>query len=227
MSAIRTVIGVSICLFAIPYAQKTGIKNSLKFFLIVLIAAQIHKSAYAFLAVYFVIKVTFSVKSSIVYIGAPMALLLFRSQFYGIINTYLKTVQESSISLGGNLLVYIGCMVLTVLVWIYYKRVGNGVDSSGELVSTELTGYFSDTGLAMRMIYFGIILQLFGTGTVLTRMAQYFQIFILVLVPNNLTRLDTKSRVIVKIILYILAIAYFVKYTLIPDPLDIVPYEVF
>lgn len=228
MSAVRTVIGVTICLFAIPYAQKDGIKNFLKFFLIVLIAAQIHKSAYVFFAVYFVIKIPFSQKSFVVYAGVPMALLMFRSQFYGIINTYFKSVEESSISLGGNLIVYIVSIVLTWFVWVYYKNHKNNLVKLEESRTDNIANcYFSDTGLAMRMIYVGIILQLFGVGTVLTRMAQYFQVFILVLIPDNLMRLDKRSRVIVKMLLYILAIAYFVRYTLIPDPLDIVPYDFF
>ena len=86
---------------------------------------------------------------------------------------------------------------------------------------------FSDSGLAMRMIYVGIVLQLFGAGTVLTRIAQYFQVFILILIPNNMMRLDQKSRMMVRMILYSLAIVYFIKLTLIPDPLDIVPYKLF
>lgn len=226
MSAVRTVIGVAICLFAIPYAQRDGIKNFVKYILIVLIAAQIHKSAYVFLAVYFVIKIKLTIKSSVAYIGVPIALLAFKSQFYGIINAYFMAVQESSASLGGNLLVYIASIVLTGFVWIYYKRY-NKIVTEEETSSSGLAGYFSDTGLSMRMIYVGIVLQLFGAGTVLTRMAQYFQIFLLVLIPNNLVRLDLKSRAIVKTILYLLAIMYFVRYSLVPDPLDIVPYEVF
>lgn len=229
MSAVRTVIGVAICLYAIPYAEKPGIKNFLKFFLIVIIAAQIHKSAYIFVAAYFIIKIHFSVKSSVFYIGGSMALLLLKSQFYGFINTYLKSVQESRTSLGGNLLIYIMSVVLTIYVWIYYKKTHKSYsemtedDSRSSAMATD----FSDSGLAMRMIYVGIVLQLFGAGTVLTRMAQYFQVFILILIPNNIMRLDQKSRMMVRMILYSLAIVYFIKFTLIPDPLDIVSYKLF
>lgn len=227
MSAVRTVIGVAICLFAIPYAQERKKKTFLKFFLIVVIAAQIHKSAYVFFVVYFVIKIAFSAKSAIFYVGVPIVLMIFKGQFYGIINTYFKSVQEVSVSLGGNILVYIASIVLTIFVRIYYKKhVGGTISIDNDSYNT-IQGNFLDTGLAMRMIYIGIVLQLFGTGTILTRMAQYFQVFILVLIPNSLCRLDLKSRTIAKLILYALAVAYFVRYTLMPDPLDIVPYEMF
>lgn len=63
-------------------------------------------------------------------------------------------------------------------------------DSRSSAMATD----FSDSGLAMRMIYVGIVLQLFGAGTVLTRMAQYFQVFILILIPNNIMRLDQNQE---------------------------------
>jgi len=158
-----------------------------------------------------------------------MALLLLKSQFYGFINTYLKSVQESRTSLGGNLLIYIMSIVLTIYVWIYYKKPHKSYSEMTEdnSRSSAMATDFSDSGLAMRMIYVGIVLQLFGAGTVLTRMAQYFQVFILILIPNNIMRLDQKSRMMVRMILYSLAIVYFIKLTLIPDPLDIVPYKFF
>lgn len=229
MSAVRTMIGVAICLFAVPYAEKKGILNLAKFALITFIAAQVHKSAYVFFAIYFVIKVEMTFSTSLLYFGIPAVLFLFKSRFYTIINIYFKSVQESTASLGGNLLVYIISIILTLYVWIYYKR-RNGLidsDSINDKTQKELSEYFNGSGLAMRMIYVGIVLQLFGSGTVLTRMAQYVQFFILVLIPNNINRLDAKSRVIVRFVLYILAIAYFVKYTLLANALDIVPYKFF
>lgn len=229
MSAVRTMIGVAICLYAVPYAEKSGILNLARFALITFVAAQIHKSAYIFFAVYFVIKVKITFATAILYFGIPAILFLFKSQFYMIINLYFKSVQESAISIGGNLLVYIISIVLTLFVWVYYKRRNRLIenDSNNDKAQIELSAYFENSGLAMRMIYVGIVLQIFASGTVLTRMAQYVQFFILVLIPNNINRLDVKSRAVVKFILYALVIAYFTKYTLLANALDIVPYRFF
>lgn len=73
----------------------------------------------------------------------------------------------------------------------------------------------------------GIFIQLFSTGTVLSRMAQYMQIFIVVLLANDLTRLDRKSKFISKMVLYSLAILYFWYFSLRANSLDIVPYKFF
>ena len=230
MSAVRTTIAVAICLFAIPYAEKKGSSNCLKFVLITLVAAQIHKSAYILVVVYFVIRIELTIKSSIFYLGIPAALFLFKSQFYGIINTYFKSVEESSVSLGGNLLVYIITIALAIFTWQYYKRYDkfnskNAV--SGGNISKEVGSYIKSSSLGVRMIYTGVVIQLFSSGTILSRMAQYFQIFIIILLPNIVNRIDPKSRVVIKFALYVLAIAYFVKFSLLDNMLDIVPYQVF
>ncbi len=240
-SAIRTVLGIAICLLAVPFAEKRGIWNAVIFFAITILAAQIHKSAYIFIIVYFVIRVKFSIKSAAFYVGIPMILMVFRSQFYGLINSYLKTVQESSIALGGNLIVYIVCLLLTGFIWLYYEqnnkkflrpgdrygRVGDTLSTDSAAAENNLVDYFDTSGLAVRMIYMAIILQLFSTGTVLARMAEYLQLFILILVPNNIMRLNYKSRVILRGILYFFAVIYFWRFSLAANALDIVPYQFF
>ncbi len=232
-SAIRNMIGLAICLFAIPVAEKKGFLNFLIFTGITLLATQFHKSAYIFFAVYFIIKIPFSSYSSLIYIGAPAALFLLRNSLYSFINNHLKTVEETNIAIGGNLLMYILCLVFCFFVWILYDRKIEHQEQtlSSSTKHAELnalsTNYFSTSGLAMRMIYTGIILQLFGSGTVLTRMAQYMQFFILILIPNNLARFTPRTRFFIKCILYTLLILYFWKYSLLENALDIVPYKFF
>ena len=236
-SAVRTMLGVAICLFAVPYAEKKGIKNALVFFAITLFAAQIHRSAYIFFAVYFVIKYRFSLKTAIFYVGIPALLLLYKGQLYRLISLYFKSVEESDIEVGGNMLVYVTCLVLTIVIWFVYDRRNN--DEQAELQPEviekkeednkrqELTNYFNTTALSMRMIYVGLVVLMFSTGSVLARMAQYMLLFVLILVPNNIARLNTRSRVILKWILYIFAIIYFWRFSLMANALDIVPYKTF
>ena len=238
-SAVRTMLGVGICLFAVPFAEKKGLKNTVIFFVITLLAAQIHKSAYIFFVVYFVIKVKFSIRSAVLYVGIPALLLAFRSRLYVLINLYLKTVSEAGSAVGGNMLIYIICLVLTGAIWYHFDR---GAGSNKSVAQNEeqmpspytasgeeglIVDYFNTTGLAMRLIYVGIIMQLFAANSVLARMAQYMQIFILILVPNNLSRLSTRSRIIMKMLLYAFAIIYFWYFSLAANALDIVPYKFF
>ncbi len=239
-SAVRTMLGVGICLFAVPFAGKKGLKNTAIFIAIILLAAQIHKSAYIFFVVYFVIKIKFSIRSAALYIGIPAVLLAFRSQFYVLINLYLKTVTEAGSAVGGNMLIYVLCLILTGAIWYYYDRgtssssldfeISRATNTATEVTSDaegKLISYFDTTGLAMRLIYAGIVMQLFAANSVLARMAQYLQIFILILVPSNLDRLNARSRMIMKMILYLFAIVYFWYFSLAANALDIVPYKFF
>ena len=236
-SAVRTMIGVTICLFAVPFAEKKGILNTIIFVAITLVAAQIHQSAYIFFAVYFVIKHKFSIKTAVFYFIVPILLFLFRSQLYTQINLHLKTVEESDVAIGGNVLIYIFSIAFTAVIWFLHGR-DKGSEklilqtsdcmSVGDTVKDRAKStFFNDSGLAMRVIYAGLIVQIFCVGTVLTRMAEYMIIFILILVPNSLARLNDRSRIIAKWLLYILAIIYFWRFSLVGNDLDIVPYRFF
>ena len=121
-SAVRTMMGVATCLFAVPMAERKGKGNTVYFIIITLIAAQIHKSAYIFFVVYFVIKMRFNIYTSILYVGIPIGVMFFKSNIYMYINMFFKTVQESSTSIGGNLLIYIVNMFITLVIWIIYQK---------------------------------------------------------------------------------------------------------
>ena len=56
--------------------------NTVYFIIITLIAAQIHKSAYIFFVVYFVIKMRFNIYTSILYVGIPIGVMFFKSNIY-------------------------------------------------------------------------------------------------------------------------------------------------
>ena len=249
-SAVRTVLGLAICLQAIPFALKKGAGNALIFAVITLIAAQIHKSAYIFFLAYFIIRIPFNIWSAPFYIGLPALALAYKGELLKIVNLYFKHIGETGSAMGGNLLIYIFSLLLTGFIWYRCEREKperiataaekGGKDAGRRTAPGENTGEasaeteeeengepFSSTGLAVKMIYAGIFLQLFASGTVLARMAQYMQIFIMVLIPNNIRRLDRKSQIITRLIVYMLAIAYFLKFSLAENALDIVPYIFF
>lgn len=233
LSALRTVLGLAICLLAIPYAQKKGFVNFLVFVAITLAAAQIHKSAYIFLVLYFAIKFDFNRKTAIFYIGLPLLLFIFKGHFFGIINVYFKSVEESKGSIGGNLIIYICSILMTGIIWLNIKSNQKKimenvtVNENNRSKFDKITKYLKSSGFEVRMVYLGIVLQLFAGNTILSRMGQYAQIFILLLLPNNIKQIDWRSRVIVKYGLIILVILYFWKYSLDANALGIVPYKFF
>lgn len=229
-SAVRTVIGIAICLFAFPFAKKKGFWNFAAFILITLFAAQMHRSAYIFLIIYLIIKIPFNIKTFWIYIGAPLVLFLFRSRLIRFVNLNIKEVEEKAVQIGGNIIFYILAVVLTTLIYITYARDKNFFNSdshNGAVNNRLIQNYFENNGMMMRILYFNIILQLLFYGTVLIRTAQYAQIFLIVFIPNNIKRLNKKDEVLVKLFLFMFLIWYFWKYSLSVPELSMTPYKFF
>lgn len=225
MSAVRNMLGVAICLFVVPLAEKKTWRHTVLFILTVLIAAQIHKSAYVFLIVYFIIKIPVNKKSLFIYAVGGVALIAFRNQLYIFINLYLKPVGEAqSLSFSGNLLFYIMNIAAAGFIWSMARRQGIFAENPN-LQKTKAD--FADINLFARLLYAALIIQWFSTGTTLTRLAAYLQIFVIVLLPSWAEKLDRKSRRLIKMFICLFLIWYFYTYALAKNALDIVPYKFF
>lgn len=230
MSAVRNAIALAICLYAVPVAYKKGLRSMLLFFATCIIASQVHVSAYIFILFYFIIRIEGTKISAILYAGFPVILLLFRTQLYVLINTHLRSVSESNITIGGIGSFYIAILMFAYII-ILLGRKQNGFNyKSHEMVDngSEYSSIFSsDVSTYFHLVYVGVVIMLFASGTVLTRMAHYFQIFIIILIPNCTAKLDEKSRILIKMLFFAFLIWFFWKYTLIANPLDTVPYRFF
>jgi len=226
MSAVRNMIGVAICLLAVAHAQKSGIKNAVIFFVIVIAAAQVHKSAYVFLVAYFVIKTPINKKTVPVYAGATLIILFLREPLYSVVDKYLKSLDEmENVRVGGSFLFYTAIVLMAYLLWVIakkqYSRNENAWINERNLID------FKSINLSARLVYSGIIVQLFATGSVMIRLAAYLQIFLVILLPNCVCKLDRKSRWIVKSLFYVFLIWYFYKFSLATNELNMVPYTVY
>lgn len=229
-SAVRTVIGIAICLFALPFAKKKGFWNFVAFLLITLLASQMHKSAYIFLLIYLIIKIPFNIKTAGIYIGVPFMLFLFRKRLITFVNANIREAEEKNIQISGNIIFYILAVVLTSLIFITYAR-ENGFFNRTQYIKGRdnvlIQNYFDNNYIMIRILYFNIILQLLFYGTVLIRTAQYAQIFLIAFVPNNIKRLNKKDRIFIKSFLFVFLVWYFWKYSLSAPELSMVPYKFF
>ncbi len=222
MSAIRNLLAVAICLFAFPYAEKKNdIKSTIIFFLLTMIATQVHSSAYIFLLVYFVIRYEINVKTSFFYIIVPFLLIMFKGKVFSFINSYIKPISDpGSLYFGGNLFFMILILSFTIIILLLLKKkkvdIKNNIQKEKSII---------DINVSMRLLYVAIFIQLFASETILSRLSQFVQIFIIILLPNSVSLLDNRSKVIVKYLLYIFFIWYFWKFGLSTNSLDVVPYK--
>lgn len=223
LSALRSCLAMAICLLAIPLAEKKGIRNFLLFLCLILLASQFHSSAYIFLMLYFVIKIPLNRKTIVIYTVSAVTIFLLRSRLYGIINTFFKQVDNLGNLVGGTTIFYVLILLFSACVIFLYNQ-GNGiVKNNGRGVLADNCGL----QMSISMTFVSIVLQIFASGTILVRLAEYTQIFVLLLLPNVLSLLDNESRKIAKAFLIVLFLIYFWYYCLASDPMGVVPYVFF
>lgn len=242
-SAIRNMLAVSICLNAVRFTEDRNLASFILFLLITLCATSIHKSAFVFLLFYPIARASLHAGSIAAILFVVSSIFLLRTQLYQLIDTYLKTVEESAITIGGNLIFYLSVLVFAYNSSILTIRKLNErktnqtiaqtdyiydapiVNSEEKQLSKDNEKLLYDIDMvALKAISTGILLQLFASGSVLSRSAQYYQFFIIIALPNSLESLDRKSKWFLRVLIILFCIAYFIRYSLIANQLDIVPY---
>lgn len=213
LSGIRNALALAIFLFAVPYIEEKGIKNIIKYLLIVLIAAQIHKSAY--ICIFILIFVRWS-HSLILYIFCPVVTLLFRPFILPIITLISGKDVSNGVQVGGNLIFYITLLLLPIIFII--------IKNDGKLSMTSMHDMFYCNNLSMKMIYFSILIMLLAGESTFNRVANYGLFFVTILLPNSLEGLDKNTRVVSKSLLFIFLLAYFWIYKLSANELNMLPY---
>lgn len=213
LSGIRNALALAIFLFAVPYIKEKGIKNILKYFAIVLIAAQIHKSAYVCILLFLFVRYSYPI---ITYLLFPIIVLIFRPLLFPLITVISGKEIATGIQVGGNLFFYIIVLLLPI-VFILIK-------SNGVIRKSVILDSLSSNDLAMKMLYFSILLMLIAGETTLNRIANYGLFFVSTLLPNSLLNLDKQTRIIAKIILYGFLLCYFWIFKLSVNELNMLPY---
>lgn len=213
LSGIRNALALSIFLFAVPYIKEKEIKNILKYFLIVLIAAQIHKSAYVCILLFLFVRYSYPVIS---YLLFPIIVLIFRPLLSPLITVISGKELATGIQAGGNLFFYIIVLLLPI-VFILIK-------SKGVISKSIISDYLALNSTGIKMMYFSILLMLLAGESTFNRVANYGLFFMTILLPNSLVVLDKRTRTIIKMILYFFLLCYFWIFKLSINELNMLPY---
>ena len=226
ISGIRNMLAIAIVLFAVQFAEKKSFWLNLCFFALVILAAQIHRGIYFCFLMYFFIHFSFEkVKKLLLPLFAVIAMAFrpFANNILSLINTE-KRAEE--ISIGGNIIVYAFVLVFPFVIWSVAKyEMGAMHKYKGQNVQDlKSEDFFAGMRMPLRVFYFGIITTvLAGTGT-LVRIAQAALVFMTIVVPAPIEKLEFKSRLMIKIIVYGLLGLYFYIFKLRANDLDMCPY---
>ena len=217
LSGIRNALAMAIYLLAVPYAEEKGIKSTLKYLALILIAAQIHKSAYIGILFYFFIKWPLP---KLFYIVSPIIVLASRSVLSPIIKLISNKELSEGVQVGGNVIFYIIVLLLPVFFGMLWRN-SNRIEDE---IEAPIQEYFSIIAMPMRVSYLGVLLLLLAGESTLNRVANFGLMFVTILLPNSLTLLNMKSRAISKLLLYLFLFAYFWMFKISVNELDILPY---
>ena len=158
-------------------------------------------------------------------------MIAFRSSILSILSDWTShsVDTKSSLYFGGNIIFLMGMAILFV-----YALLTNKIKSSNRSLIWQVKNVNDKQikGLAINAILteiflLGIVVYfVFGFSSML-RATQYASIVILVLLPNSLAIFQKADRILIKIILLVFFVAFFIINTLVANNLDIVPYKFF
>lgn len=217
LSGIRNALAMAIYLLAVPYAEEKGLKSILKYFALILIAAQIHKSAYIGILFYFFIKWPLP---KLFYIISPIIVVASRPVLAPVIRLISNKELSAGVQVGGNVIFYIIVLLLPVLFRLIWRN-SHSIECE---VDSPMQEYFSLISMPMRVFYIGVLLLLLAGESTFNRIANYGLFFVTVLLPNSLTPLNMKSRAIFKMLLYVFLFVYFWAFKLSINELEMLPY---
>ncbi len=239
LSAVRTMLAIAICLFVVPLFDKKGIwPPVVVIFAVIMVATQIHSSAYIFFILYLLHKIPINSISIFVFVALPLFFFAFRAQIIKwAINNFKTSTVDGGFSLGGNAVLYSAVLVFAVIVFMISRsQSGMSLKNIGKTDSKtkerfRLKDAFGNVDptimMSFRMVYAGTIFLIFTGSNIFARMAQYGLLFIIILLPNVVARLESKSRFLVKTLLIAFLLLYFYVLKVRTRELEFIPYMFF
>ena len=222
MSGLRQSMAMSLCLVAFMVAEHKGIKNFIKYLLIVTAAVLIHKSAIVFFFAYFILRRSLNIKWAILYLFLGLVLSAGSSNLLQYLQESDITNYEfdSSLTIGASFI-----MLLVILIWAFFASMMGGDISANTLRFKSSNEISLSLGNYSNMLAISLLLLLAFSGTALMRASNYYSIVLLIIIPELFTRLDTSLRIFAKLLFVAMMVGIFYFTVLIPNQFDIVPYE--
>lgn len=220
MSGIRNALSLAVFLLVFPLAERKSWKANAVYLIVCILAVQLHQSAFVCIPLLILARVSFSGKSIWMYAGVAAAAFALRPILYTWVNLFKNVGEENSISLGGNIILYLLIVVAVYAVWLIERR------ESGKYFLWKVQHY-RDINTQARFVLVGAVVQIFAVGTVLSRFSNYMLVFLIPLIPSIIDRFEERGALILKALCMAFFIWYFYTYSLAPNSLDILPYRFF
>lgn len=233
MSGMRQALAMSVALVGLYHLLKG---RRVLFCVLVLLAAQFHSSAIVCLAYWPLLNRKFSTKAFVLIVAASAVAFVFAHQLYdlasGLIGKYEGYLENANHAHGGSnyfgALMRAGFFFFVLLVAHYCLKDSYGTANERSLSASSQVGINVSFLMYVGMLAFffnvlGMQVEIFS------RMNNYFNIFLPLLIPCAFNRLSEKKEVpIIKYVSLSLCLAYFSAILILrPEWNGIVPYSTF
>lgn len=222
ISGIRQCIAMSICIIAFLIFQNKKVLHFLTSITLILIAVSIHQSALIFLFVPIIALIKSPKINVFVYLAGFAISIVARPWIWAFVNKYLREIDtEIEITLGGNFV-----MLCILSVAMFFINTKNGFLNLKPHCGSSQESTLQDVFFT-RMTLFAVFAQVLFSGHAMLRASMYWTLFLIPGLPNTVKKLEYKTSVIVKCCFIVFFICLFYIDTLIPNQLELLPYELF
>lgn len=218
VSGIRESIAIAICLFGFKFVKQ---RKLVKFLLTVMIATLFHLSACLYIPIYWIYNININRKNRTKILVITMIISIFFSKILNLVLTVLPKYGYYLNSDYNNGQIRLATILnILVVMLIYYISV--------IYVKTEKDEYQKNKGY-LNSVFLGLVILLISTQfNLLDRVANYYTVFITIVIPNVLIRNKTKAKSMISLLILVSFLAYFVCIQLIrPEWNSIYPYSFF
>lgn len=191
MSGMRQGIAFSIVFFSYNYLVRN---QKIKFVACLLAASTIHTSALFFIVIIFFKDFRFTINKMLIYLFSIIPIFIFRKRLFSIVSLLYYSVEKETYNTGAYTL-FIVVLFTFVGALLFYKRT---------------TKKFSNALTLYNIVAVAPILMLFNSiSQSALRVANYFYIFIILLIPTVLKALNSRERFLITVVLIILCSTFY------------------
>ncbi len=215
MNGIRQAMAIGICMIAYIFYRE---RKLCLFLLTIIFACFFHKSAILFFPVYWIGKIPKEKKNIYIFLGALVAVFIFRSRLFVLLNMFSRQ-QYLIASNQGGLRMFLVMFITAMIGWVFFYRYIIKQNESG---ITQKTGKENWHLLMMISVAVGMW-PIANVNAELNRMYYYYHIFLILYVPSVTSVLHSKEKFIINSA-YIVVASYYLYSYIINGALKYSPY---
>ena len=197
LSGLRQTIAMGICLWAFLIAQKKGLFPFVFYSILILIALSIHRSAFIFFPAYFVIRFPLDIRLILVFVIATIVAFIIRLPLY----FYLKGLEITEYNMSEEVsfgAAFFFLLITTIISLLVKDNKEYNDDFNAKLYKDNKHICFTFSSQINVLICCLILFVVFN-GSILLRIAIYYEMIFLLTLPCLLAHLPNSLRIPTKI----------------------------